>query len=161
MKAVIQAKIEKINEVINLLSSAKSFVVFEYTTMTALEASELRSSLTKVGNKMLVLKNNILTRALAQSNISIPADKLTGQVAIVFGIKDAFQPIKAIYKLVKDKEKINYKVGFLENKVLSIDELTQIALLPTRDELYSMLLSVMQAPLRKFMYAMKAIGEKK
>ena len=161
MKAVIQAKIEKINEIANVLSSAKSFVIFEYTTMTALETSELRSSLTKTGNKMFVLKNNILTRALAQSNIVVPEDKLTGQIAIAFGINDAFQPIKAVHKFVTNKEKVNYRIGLLEGKILSVDEITQIALLPSRDELYSMFLSVMQAPLRKFMYALKAVGDKK
>ena len=161
MKAVIQAKIEKINEIANVLSNAKSFVIFEYTTMTALETSELRSSLTKTGNKMFVLKNNILTRALAQSNIAVPEDKLIGQIAIAFGINDAFQPIKAIHKFVTSKEKVNYRIGLLEGKILSVDEITQIALLPSRDELYSMFLSVMQAPLRKFMYALKAVGDKK
>ncbi|WP_027123910.1 50S ribosomal protein L10 [Mycoplasmoides pirum] len=161
MKAVIQAKIDKINEIANILSTAKSFVIFEYSTMTALETTELRRSLTQAGNKMFVLKNNIVTRALSQSNIEVPSDKLIGQIAIAFGIEDGFQPIKAIHKFVKEKDKVNFRVGFLEGKVLEVNELNQIALLPSRDELYSMFLSVLQAPLRKFMYAMKAVGDKK
>lgn len=161
MKAVIQAKIEKTNEVSNLLSNAKSFVIFEYSTMTALEIQQLRRELTKSGNKMFVLKNNITARALVQSNISVPADLLVGQLAIAFGIEDAFEPFKSVYKFVKEKDKVNFRVGYLENNILDASTVLQIALLPSRDELYSMFLSVLQAPLRKFMYALKAIQEKK
>lgn len=161
MKAIIQAKIEKINQIADVLSNAKSFVVFEYTTMTAFETSALRRELTQAGNKMYVLKNNIITRALEQSNISVPAEQLTGQIAVAFGIGDAFQPIKAVNKYVKDKQKVEFRVGYLEGKVIDVNEIKQIAALPSRDELYSMFLSVLQAPLRNLMYAMKAVGETK
>ncbi len=161
MRAVIQAKIEQINELAQVLSAAKSFVIFEYSTMTALEASALRRSLTKAGNRMLVAKTNIMSRAIAQANIALEPSQLTGQIAIALGLGDPFQPIKAVHKFVKEKDKVNFRAGFLEGKVLGVAELSQIALLPSRDELYGMFLSVLQAPLRKFMHALKAVSEQK
>lgn len=161
MKPVIQAKIEEINSVANIISSSKAFVVFEYSSMTAKEASDLRKDLTLAGNKMLVLKNNILRRAIQQSGLSLNIDSLFGQIAIAFGISDALQSIKAVYKLVKEKEKINFKIGFFDGQAIDADGLKQLASLPSREELYSMFLSVLQAPLRKLMYALKSVGEKK
>ncbi|WP_027119681.1 50S ribosomal protein L10 [[Mycoplasma] testudinis] len=161
MKAVIQNKIDRINEVGAVISQAKSFVVFQYSTMTAHEASAIRRELHQAGNKMFILKNNILRRAIAQANITVPDNLLVGQVAIAFGINDAFQPIKAVFKITKDRDHIKFKFGYLEQKVIDVNELNQIASLPSREELYSMFLSVLQAPLRKLMYAMKSVGEKK
>lgn len=161
MKVVIQNKIDHVNAVSNAISSVKSFVIFNYSTMTALEASALRRDLHQSGNKMLILKNNILKRAIAQAKIDIPDDLISGQLAIAMGVSDPFQPIKAVHKVIKNRDQISFKVGYLENKVLDINELNQIAALPSREELYGMFLSMLQDPLRKLLRVMQAVGEKK
>ncbi|MDC4163612.1 50S ribosomal protein L10 [Mycoplasma bradburyae] len=161
MKAIIQKKIEHVNKIAALLKDAKSFVVFEYSTMTAKEITALRRKIKTTSNEMFVLKNNILRRAIKEAGIEGFESDIKNQVAVVIGLQDAFLPIKAVHEFVQAKEAIKYVCGYLENKKLSAAELNEIAVLPSREELYSMFLSVLQAPVRKFLYALKAVADTK
>lgn len=161
MKAIIQKKIEHVNKIAGLLKEAKSFVVFEYSTMTAKAITALRRKVKTSANQMFVLKNNILKRAIKEAGIDGFNDDIKNQIAVVIGLEDAFLPIKAVHEYVAANEKVKYVCGYLENKKLSAAELSEIAVLPSRDELYSMFLSVLQAPVRKFMYALKAVADTK
>ncbi|QEX47099.1 50S ribosomal protein L10 [Mycoplasmoides gallisepticum] len=161
MKAIIQKKIEHVNKIAGLLKEAKSFVVFEYSTMTAKAITALRRKVKTSANQMFVLKNNILKRAINEAGIDGFDDDIKNQIAVVIGLEDAFLPIKAVHEYVTANEKVKYVCGYLENKKLSAAELSEIAVLPSRDELYSMFLSVLQAPVRKFMYALKAVADTK
>lgn len=161
MKAIIQKKIDHVNEIAALLKDAKSFVVFEYSTMTAKEITALRRKVKTSKNEMFVLKNNILRRAIKVAGIDGFESDIKNQVAVAIGLEDAFLPIKAVHEFVKEKDAIKFVCGYLENKKLSAADLNEIAVLPSRDELYSMFLSVLQAPVRNFLYALKAVADTK
>ena len=76
-------------------------------------------------------------------------------------MSDAYQPIKAVYEATKDSATTAFRIGLLESKTLDSASLKQIATLPSRSELYAMFLSVLQAPLRKLLYAFKAVADTK
>ena len=65
-----------------------------------------------------------------------------------------------IDEFAKTADKLEIKGGIIEGKVASIEEITALAKLPNRDGLLSMLLSVLQAPVRNVAYAVKAVAEK-
>ena len=64
-------------------------------------------------------------------------------------------------KFAEDHEALEIKGGMIEGKIASLEEINALAKLPNRDGLLSMLLSVLQAPVRNFAYAVKAVADSK
>lgn len=84
----------------------------------------------------------------------------SGPTAVAFSNEDVVAPAKIIDEFAKTADKLEIKGGIIEGKVASIEEITALAKLPNRDGLLSMLLSVLQAPVRNVAYAVKAVAEK-
>jgi len=160
MKQVIQNKVVQVEELSKKIKDAKSFLVFEYLGLNAIQSSELRQKLFKGQAQMIVIKNNILNRALkVLNNPSIPES--TGPCAIIISNGDEIIPFKEVYDLSKENDFIKYKFGVLDGSLVDKNKLATIATLPGKDGLLSMLCSVLLAPLRNFMYGLKAVGEGK
>lgn len=161
MKVAIQNKMAQVEATAERIKHAQSVVVFSYTKMNAKQLTALRAAVVRAGNSLSVIKQNILVRALKSAGHDWPIETLTGQVAVAFGVSDAYQPIKAVYEATKDSATTAFRIGLLESKTLDSASLKQIATLPSRSELYAMFLSVLQAPLRKLLYAFKAVADTK
>jgi large subunit ribosomal protein L10 len=160
MKAIIQQKINQVNELASQIKEAKSFIIFEYLGLSGAKVAELRSNLHKINAKMYVAKNNIFTRALKECGFTDIAT-IEGPCAMIIAKGDEITPFKEINGLMKDFKFIHYKNGFLDGEVVGIDKLLTIANLPNRDGLLSMLCSVLQASVRNFMYGLKAVADTK
>ena len=74
---------------------------------------------------------------------------------------DVVAPAKIIDEFAKDAKALEIKGGVIEGKVSSVEQITALAKLPNREGLLSMLLSVLQAPVRNVAYAVKAVAEKR
>lgn len=85
---------------------------------------------------------------------------LTGPTAIAFGGDDVVAPAKILNDFAKKNDALKLKGGVLEGQVVGADQIKALAELPSRDGLLSMLLSVLQAPMRNFALAVKAVAEK-
>lgn len=85
----------------------------------------------------------------------------TGPNAIAFSNEDVIAPAKILYNFAKEHEALEIKAGVLEGRFTPAEDVNAIASLPSKDGLVSMLLSVLQAPVRNFAYAVKAVGEDK
>ena len=84
----------------------------------------------------------------------------TGPTAVAFSNDDVVAPAKIIDEFAKDAKALEIKGGVIEGKVSSVEQITALAKLPNREGLLSMLLSVLQAPVRNVAYAVKAVAEK-
>lgn len=160
MKKIIEYKDNFSSEISEKIKSAKSFIIFEYSGLDAKEMTTLRKTLFKTNSHIMVLKNNILQRALEKANINDFGD-LVGPNAIAWGDEDEIAPLKEIFNLTKDHDFLKIKGAYLENKFLDVEKTKSIASLPGRDGLYSMFLSCLTSPIRSVLYALKAIEEKK
>jgi large subunit ribosomal protein L10 len=85
---------------------------------------------------------------------------LTGPTAIAFSGEDAVAPAKILNDFAKKNDALELKGGVVEGKVVSASEIKALAELPSREGLLSMLLSVLQAPVRNFALAVKAVADK-
>lgn len=157
----IELKKELVNEVASDLKKAKSFIVFEYHGLTAARITELRKELFKADSKLIILKNNILKRSLETHQFNEITENISGPNSIIIGFGDELAPIKSAVNLSKEFDFIKIKGAYLDGKYLTIDEIQTIASIPGREGLYSMLLSCLTAPIRNFMYGLKAVAEKK
>lgn len=160
MKKVIQLKEQSVNEFSETLKSSQSFIVFEYIGLDADESCTLRKKLHDNSSKMLVLKNNILNRSLEKAGIS-EFGELVGPNAIAFSSTEQIAPLKAVVEMMKDNDCIKIKGSVIDGVFYDAASTITIAKLPNREGMYSMFLSCLTAPIRNFLYALKAVGDKK
>lgn len=155
-------KQQEVAEIATVLKNAKSFIVFEYHGLTAANVFALRNVLHASNSKLFVLKNSISERAFKETNVYEGfEDKLTGPNAVAVAMDDEIAAIKAVNDVAKEFDFVKVKGAFLEGKFADKTKIDQIAAIPGREGLYSMLLSCFTAPLRNVLYGLKAVAEKK
>ena len=86
---------------------------------------------------------------------------LTGPNAIAFSNEDVVAPAKIFNDFAKKHEALEIKAGVIEGNIATVEEVKALAELPSREGLLSMLLSVLQAPIRNLALATKAVAEQK
>ncbi|HFK2742949.1 TPA: 50S ribosomal protein L10 [Enterococcus faecalis] len=152
-ETLVQAAAEK-------FESAASVVIVDYRGLTVEEVTNLRKQLRDAGVEMKVIKNSILSRAAKKVGLDGLDEVFTGPTAVAFSNDDVVAPAKIIDEFAKDAKALEIKGGVIEGKVSSVEQITALAKLPNREGLLSMLLSVLQAPVRNVAYAFKAVAEK-
>ena len=152
-ETLVQAAAEK-------FESAASVVIVVYRGLTVEEVTNLRKQLRDAGVEMKVIKNSILSRAAKKVGLDGLDEVFTGPTAVAFSNDDVVAPAKIIDEFAKDAKALEIKGGVIEGKVSSVEQITALAKLPNREGLLSMLLSVLQAPVRNVAYAVKAVAEK-
>ncbi|AZB45814.1 50S ribosomal protein L10 [Staphylococcus aureus] len=161
MSAIIEAKKQLVDEIVEVLSNSVSTVIVDYRGLTVAEVTDLRSQLREAGVEYKVYKNTMVRRAAEKAGIEGLDEFLTGPTAIATSSEDAVAAAKVISGFAKDHEALEIKSGVMEGNVITAEEVKTVGSLPSHDGLVSMLLSVLQAPVRNFAYAVKAIGEQK
>ncbi|WP_139492808.1 50S ribosomal protein L10 [Brevibacillus dissolubilis] len=156
-----EEKVQEIGVIATKLRESVSTVVVDYRGLTVAQVTELRSQMRAAGIDFKVYKNSLTRLATKQEGLSDLDDQLTGPNAIAFSKEDVIAPAKILADFAKKNEKLEIKGGIIEGKVVSADEIKALAALPNREGLLSMLLSVLQAPVRNFALAVKAVSEQK
>ena len=159
MSTSIELKKQAVSEVASKFKESVSCVVVDSRGLTVQQATELRRQLRKEGIEFKVIKNNISRRAALEAGFKDLEEVFIGPSAIAFSKEDAVAPAKVLFEFAKKHKKLEIKGGFIEQKVVEVDQINEIAKLPGREGLLSMLLSVLQAPIRNFAYAVKSVAE--
>ncbi|CAM4513658.1 50S ribosomal protein L10 [Paenibacillus sp. FSL R5-0623] len=157
---VIQAKQESVDAVTAKLRESVTTVVVDYRGLNVAQVTELRKQLREAGIEFQVLKNSLLRRAAAAAELTELDSVLTGPTAIAFSVDDVVAPAKILNDFAKKNDALELKGAVVEGRVIGVEEVKALAELPSRDGLLSMLLSVLQAPVRNFALAVKAVAEK-
>ena len=157
---VIQAKQEAVDVVTAKLRESVTTVVADYRGLNVTQVTELRKQLREAGIEFQVLKNSLVRRATAAAELSELDSVLTGPTAIAFSKEDAVAPAKILSDFAKKNDALEIKGGVVEGQVVGVDQIKALAALPSRDGLLSMLLSVLQAPVRNMALAVKAVADK-
>ncbi|TCS94214.1 50S ribosomal protein L10 [Hazenella coriacea] len=158
-KAIEQKKVV-VAEIAEKLSSSKSTIVTDYRGLTVKQSNELRKQLREAGVELHVMKNTLTRRATEQVGLSDLNQHLTGPTAIAFSNEDVVAPAKILYNFAKENKALEIKGGVVEGNVVGFEQIKELAVLPSREGLLSMLLSVLQAPVRNLALAVQAVAEK-
>ncbi|MDR0934850.1 MAG: 50S ribosomal protein L10 [Erysipelotrichaceae bacterium] len=134
-------------------------IVVEYRGLTVSDLHGLKKSLRENGAELGVYKNSLVARAAEKAGKNELSEILTGPNAVIFA-KDVFASPKILTKFAKKNEHLVLKGGLIEGQYVGVDTLKQLATIPGRDGLISMFLSCLQAPIRSFACAVKAVAEK-
>jgi large subunit ribosomal protein L10 len=158
---VIEQKKQIVEEITEKLKSSVSTVIVDYRGLNVAELTELRKRLREAGVEYKVYKNTMTRRAADAAGLSELNDTLVGPNAIAFSTEDVVAPAKILNDFAKDHDALEIKAGVIEGNIATVEEIKALANLPSREGLLSMLLSVLQAPIRNFALAAKAVAEQK
>lgn len=161
MSKILQAKQAVVQEITDKMKESAAFIVVDYRGLSVAQATELRKQLREAGVDMTVYKNTMSRRAAESLGYEALNEFLTGPNAIAFSSEDVIAPAKVLNNFAKENEQLEIKAGIIEGNLVSVDEIKALAELPSREGLLSMLLSVLQAPMRNFALATKAVADQK
>src|SRR6266567_1503549 len=140
------------------LGSVSHMVVATYTKMTVPQDYELRKALRGVGAKYKVVKNTLAERAAKGTKVEGALKDLAGVTSIAYTTGDPVAMAKALTKYAKDMPEFTFKIGVVEGRVVSIKEIESLATMPSKEELYSKLLFLVNAPAQRLVTVMNAVG---
>ena len=161
--AVTQQKQAVVAQMKETLSQAKGAVLVGYSGLTVAQVTDLRRKFLAEGVEYKVIKNTLTRIAANELGYEAFSEHLEGPTALATSSTDAVAPARILENFIKDTktEAIDVKVGLVEGKLINADEVKALAKLPNREGMLSMLLSVLQAPIRNVAYAVKAVSEAK
>jgi len=154
-KARKQEQVAKLSAELKNVSNA---VVATYTKMTVAQDYELRKALRGAGAKYQVVKNTLAELAGKGTKIEEGLKNLSGVTSIAYTTGDPVAMAKALTKYAKDAPEFTFKVGVVEGRVISIKEIQSLASMPSKEELYSKLLFLINAPAQRLVTVMNAVG---
>jgi large subunit ribosomal protein L10 len=150
-----------VSEVTTKFRESSCSIVADYRGLNSSQVTNLRKALRDAGIEFQVIKNTLARRATADAQLTELDAYLTGPTAIAFSKSDVVAPAKILSEFAKKNDKLNLKGAIVEGKVVGPDQIKALAELPSREGMLSMLLSVLQAPVRNFALAVKAVAEQK
>jgi large subunit ribosomal protein L10 len=154
-RAKKKEQVEKLSADLKNVSSA---VVSTYTKLTVAQDYELRKALRGAGAKYRVVKNTLAELAAKGTKVEAGLKDLTGVTSIAYTTGDPVAMAKALTKYVKDTPDFTFKIGVVEGRVISIKEIEALASMPSKEELMSKLLFLINAPAQRLVTAMNAVG---
>ena len=157
--AVTRAKkaeqVEKLNAD---LKGVKSAIVGTFAKLTVAQDFELRKSVRTAGARYRVVKNTLAERAARGTEIESALKGLAGVTSIAYTEGDPVALAKALAKYAKDNPEFSFKAGMVEGRALSVKEIEALATMPSKEEIYSKLLFLINAPAQRLATVVNAVG---
>jgi large subunit ribosomal protein L10 len=157
--AVTKAKkAEQIEKLSADLQKASSMIVGTFSKLTVAKDYELRKTVRSVGGRYQVVKNTLAKRASEGTKVADALKDLEGVSSIAYTDGDPVALAKALNKYVEDNPEFSFKSGVLEGRLISKAEIKALATMPSKEEIYSKLLFLMNAPAQRLVTVMNAVG---
>ena len=153
-QAVVAALVED-------LKAANSGVLVDYKGITVAEDTALRKELRENGVEYAVVKNTLLRRALDDVELGELDEVLNGTTSMAISKDDPIAPMRIVNKYAKQMgDRFNIKAGFMDGKVLPLEDVLALSELPSKDALLAQVLGMLLMPLTSLAAVTKAIAEK-
>lgn len=158
---VLSEKQAVVADLTNKLQNAAAGVLVDYKGITVAEDTALRHELRENGVEYAVVKNTLLRRALDDVDLGELDEVLSGTTSMAISKEDPIAPMRIVNKYAKQMgDRFNIKAGFMDGKVLPLDDVFALAELPSKDALLGQVLGMMLAPITSLAIVIKAIAEK-
>lgn len=169
---MLEQKKKIVEDLKDKINSANVLILSDYRGVTVKEITELRKKLHAEDSEFKIIKNTLLQRAFKEAGFSELDPHLAGPTGLLLGYKDPLAPLKALVTFIKEAEKGEIKAGVIEKALVDAKGLSEIAKLPPKEVLIAKvvgglkfplygLVNVLQGNIRKLVYALNAIVEKK
>jgi len=155
--ALTKAQKQKILEDLkDKIAKQKAIIFIDFTGLKVKDLSGLRRKLKAADCQLKVAKKTLMGIVFKLAKLDLELKRLSGEVALVFGYKDAISPAKIVYQFAEATPNLKILGGFFENKFRELEEIVTLAQLPTREELLARLAGSIQAPVSNFVRILEA-----
>jgi large subunit ribosomal protein L10 len=141
----ISQKKEVVERLAKDFKESEISILVDYKGLNVLKMTELRALLRKEGIRLEVVKNSLLVRASEGTDGALMKDFFKGPNAIILSKKDPVAPAKILMNFAKDNDKLEIKAGALSGKLISPEDIKQLAKLPSKEELLGQLVYTLNA----------------
>ena len=139
------------------LARVSTVILTTFQGITVEADTKLRRAVQAAGGKYQVVKNTLAERAGAGTPAESLLKNLTGTNSIAYTQTDAVALAKALTKVAKDTPAFQFKSGVVEGRVISIAEIQQLANLPSKEELLSKIMFLLNAPAQRIAMALNGL----
>jgi large subunit ribosomal protein L10 len=153
-----QKKIQVGEQLAADLQGTANLIVGTYDKLTVEKDFELRKAVRDAGGKYRVVKNTIARRASKGTQVEAALQALKGVSSIAYTTGDPVALAKAVQKYTTDNPEFSVKAGVVEGRVVGIEEIKALATMPSKEEIFSKLLFLINAPAQRLATVINATG---
>lgn len=157
---VLESKQQVVAAMTEKVKNSAAGVIVDYTGITVADDTALRKELREAGVEYKVIKNTLLKRIFEESGYTFDGI-YGGMTALAVSATDPLAAEKIVAKYAEKVETFNIKAGYMDGKVLSVDEVVALSKVPAKEELLAKFLGSIQSPLYGFARAIQAVVDKK
>ena len=154
---ILEAKKQAVEEIKAQLSKAVSGVFVDYCGLTVEQDTQLRNKLREANVEYKVVKNTLTRFAAKEVGLEGLDEVLNGPTALAISEHDEVTAAKVLSDFAKDNEQLEIKSGFLEGKVMSVDEVKKLADTPSRDVLIAKIMGSLNSPISSLVRTLQAL----
>ncbi|MCU1321047.1 MAG: ribosomal protein [Acidobacteriaceae bacterium] len=151
-------KTEKIGQLAAELEHSTSAIIGTFAGLTASKDFELRKAVRGAGGSYHVVKNKLAAKASEGTKVEAALKGLKGVSSVAYTSGDPVALAKALSTWVKDNAEFTFKLGIVDGKVITVAEITELANMPGKEELFSKLLFLIQSPAQRLATVINATG---
>ena len=151
-------KAEKVAELAKELEGSTSAIVGTFAKLTVAQDYSLRGVVRNAGGRYRVLKNKLAARASLGTGVEAALQGLKGVSSVAYTSGDPVALAKALSTWVKDNAEFTFKLGIVEGKVITVEEVGRLATMPGKEEIYAKLLFLINSPAQRLVAVLNAAG---
>ena len=148
----------KVEQLAGELQQSTSAIIGTFAGLTASKDFELRKTVRAAGGSYHVVKNKLAAKAAQGSKIEAALQGLKGVSSVAYTSGDPVALAKALSTWVKDNAEFTFKLGIIDGKVITVEEIGALATMPGKEELFSKLLFLIQSPAQRLATVINATG---
>lgn len=150
-------KVEKVKELSEIFSKSQGVYLADFTKMNVELAEKLRNEFRERNINYKVVKNTLAKRALGDEPFKDISKYFQGPTAIAYSYDDPVAPSKILVDFAKENETPQIKASIIEGKILDTDQTMELAKIPSKELLISMIVGGIKSPLNGLVYTLSGI----
>ncbi|MGC9292768.1 MAG: 50S ribosomal protein L10 [Acidobacteriaceae bacterium] len=151
-------KTEQVEQLAKALAGSTTAIIGTFEKLTVSQDFALRTVVRNAGGRYRVLKNKLAALASRGTQVEAALQGLKGVSSVAYTSGDPVVLAKALSAWVKENAEFTFKLGIVDGKVLTVEEVRQLSALPGREELFSKLLFLINAPAQRLATVVNATG---
>jgi large subunit ribosomal protein L10 len=151
-------KTEKVRLLARELESSTTAIIGTFSKLTVAKDFELRKVIREAGGKYRVVKNKLAAVSAKGTKVEAALQELRGVNSVAFTSGDPVALARVFAKWASDNAEFQFKLGIVDGKLLTVEEVKALATMPGRDELFSKLLFLINAPAQRLVTVLNARG---
>jgi large subunit ribosomal protein L10 len=151
-------KAEKVETLAHELEHSTSAIIGTFKGLTASKDFDLRKVVREAGGSYHVVKNKLAARSSQGTKVEAALQGLKGVSSVAYTSGDPVALAKALAGWVKENAEFTFKLGIVDGKVITVQEIAALATLPGKEELFSKLLFLIQSPAQRLATVINATG---